>query len=170
MEELNNKNTNFNDIFYRMNRLIMETRPKEFSIESQKELVKLCLKKYTLEKLQELGFNKMISDAESKALDLIGLFDILVTMIPKKKHFDTIRFYIHYILEFAGSLQGWSITWYSENQEDTEILFDIDGKWTELTTPLNEDYAQTFKFVYDVFKNKFMVKSPVKKINSKSKN
>ena len=85
MEELNNKNTNFNDIFYRMNRLIMETRPKEFSIESQKELVKLCLKKYTLEKLQELGFNKMISDAESKALDLIGLFDILVTMIPKKK-------------------------------------------------------------------------------------
>lgn len=78
-------NTSFNDIFYKMNRIIMETQPKEFSIESQKELVELCLKKYTLEKLQELGFNKMISDTESKALDLIiGLFDILVTMIPKK--------------------------------------------------------------------------------------
>ena len=78
-------NTSFNEIFYKMNRIIMETQPKEFSIESQKELVELCLKKYTLEKLQELGFNKMISDTESKALDLIiGLFDILVTMIPKK--------------------------------------------------------------------------------------
>lgn len=77
-------NTSFNDIFYKMNRIIMETQPKEFSIESQKELVELCLKKYTLEKLQELGFNKIISDTESKALDLIGLFDILVTMIPKK--------------------------------------------------------------------------------------
>lgn len=77
-------NTSFNDIFYKMNRIIMETQPKEFSIESQKGIGRIMFKKYTLEKLQELGFNKIISDTESKALDLIGLFDILVTMIPKK--------------------------------------------------------------------------------------
>lgn len=158
----------FRDIFYKMNKFIIdENKFDEFSIESQKKLVETCLKKYTMEKLQKLGHNKLIEDEEYKMLSLIDLFDVLSNVIPKEKHFDTLRFYIHYILEIAGFLQGWSITWLSEECKETEILFNIDGKWDKLKTPLDEDYVQTFKFVYDVFQNQFMVKPSVKKITNK---
>ena len=96
----------FNDIIYKMNQFIMENNPYDFDIERQKELVDTCLKKYTIEKIQLLGSNKIISEDVCKELNFIDLFDELVCMIPKEKYFDTIRFYTHYILEISGSLQG----------------------------------------------------------------
>lgn len=49
-------------------------------------------------------------------------------------------------------------------------MFNTDGKWDKLNTPLNEDYVKTFEFVYDVFQNNFMVRDSIKKITSKSEN
>ncbi len=170
MKQLTNAEINFMDIFFKMNGYVMEQNNCfDPSIEKQKELVESCLKKYTIEKLQELNSTKMISDKAAKELSLIDLFEELASIIPKEKYFDTLKFYIHYILEISGSLQGWSITWCnSSNQEELEASFNEEGKWNELNTPLNEDYVRTFKFVYDIFQNKFMVKDSAKKISSKS--
>lgn len=172
MKQLTNDKISFNDIIFKMNQYVMQqSNCFEPDIEKQKELVESCLKKYTIEKLQELNSNKMISDEVAKELSMIDLFEELAGMIPKEKHFDTLRFYTHYILEIAGSLQGWSITWWSnDDQEDLEVLFNMDGKWDKLNTPLNEDYVKTFVFVYDIFQNNFMVKDSAKKITSKSEN
>lgn len=172
MKQLTNDKISFNDIIFKMNQYVMQqSNCFEPDIEKQKELVESCLKKYTIEKLQELNSNKMISDEDAKELSMIDLFEELAGMIPKEKHFDTLRFYTHYILEIAGSLQGWSITWWSnDDQEDLEVLFNMDGKWDKLNTPLNEDYVKTFVFVYDIFQNNFMVKDSAKKITSKSEN
>lgn len=172
MKQLTNDKISFNDIIFKMNQYVMQqSNCFEPDIEKQKELVESCLKKYTIEKLQELNSNKMISDEAAKELSMIDLFEELAGMIPKEKHFDTLRFYTHYILEIAGSLQGWSITWWNnDDQEDLEVLFNMDGKWDKLNTPLNEDYVKTFVFVYDIFQNNFMVKDSAKKITSKSEN
>lgn len=172
MKQLTNDKISFNDIIFKMNQYVMQqSNCFEPDIEKQKELVESCLKKYTIEKLQELNSNKMISDEAAKELSMIDLFEELAGMIPKEKHFDTLRFYTHYILEMAGSLQGWSITWWNnDDQEDLEVLFNMDGKWDKLNTPLNEDYVKTFVFVYDIFQNNFMVKDSAKKITSKSEN
>ncbi len=172
MKQLTNDKISFNDIIFKMNQYVMQqSNCFEPDIEKQKELVESCLKKYTIEKLQELNSNKMISDEDAKELSMIDLFEELAGMIPKEKHFDTLRFYTHYILEIAGSLQGWSITWWNnDDQEDLEVLFNMDGKWDKLNTPLNEDYVKTFVFVYDIFQNNFMVKDSAKKITSKSEN
>lgn len=166
-----NKDINFMDIIYKMNQYVMQNNCFDPSIEKQKELVDSCLKKYTIEKLQELNSNKIISDEAAKELSMIDLFEELASIIPKEKHFDTLRFYTHYVLEISGSLQGWCIPWSSsEEQEELEAAFNMDGKWNELKTPLNEDYVNTFKFVYDVFQNRFMVKYSVKKITSNQEN
>lgn len=172
MKQLTNDKISFNDIIFKMNQYVMQqSNCFDPDIEKQKELVESCLKKYTIEKLQELNSNKMISDEAAKELSMIDLFEELAGMIPKENHFDTLRFYTHYILEIAGSLQGWSITWWSnDDQEDLEVLFNMDGKWDKLNTPLNEDYVKTFVFVYDIFQNNFMVKDSAKKITSKSEN
>lgn len=172
MKQLTNDKISFNDIIFKMNQYVMQqSNCFDSDTEKQKELVESCLKKYTIEKLQELNSNKMISDEVAKELSMIDLFEELAGMIPKEKHFDTLRFYTHYILEIAGSLQGWSITWWNnDDQEDLEVLFNMDGKWDKLNTPLNEDYVKTFVFVYDIFQNNFMVKDSAKKITSKSEN
>lgn len=172
MKHLTNDKISFNDIIFKMNQYVMQqSNCFDPDIEKQKELVESCLKKYTIEKLQELNSNKMISDDAAKELSMIDLFEELAGMIPKENHFDTLRFYTHYILEIAGSLQGWSITWWNnDDQEDLEVLFNMDGKWDKLNTPLNEDYVKTFEFVYDIFQNSFMVKNSAKKITSKSEN
>ncbi len=169
MENLTNNDVTFSDIIFKMNRYVMKNNCFELSIENQKELVETFLRKYTIEKLQELNSNKMISDEAAKELNLIDLFEELANMIPKEKHFDTLRFYTHCILEISGFLQGWSITWESdEDQKELEVLFNEEGKWDKLNTTLNEDYVKTSKFVYDIFQNNFMVKDSSKKITGKS--
>lgn len=171
MEKLEQKDLMFNDIYFIMRKFLLECDLTDTSIEYQKKIVDDCLKKYTIYKLQELNANKMISENVTKKLNMVDLFETLASMIPKEKHFDTLRFYTHYILDIACPLQGRSITWWSdEEQKEVEASFNEEGKWDKLNTPLNEDYVNTFKFVYDVFQNNFMVKNPVKKITNKSEN
>lgn len=162
MEKL--KDIMFNDIYFNMRKFLFECDWTDTSIEYQKKLVDDCLKKYTIQKLNEIVHNQMIGETLSEELNLFDYFDVLAKKIPKEKYFDTLRFYTHYILDIAGSLQGCGITWCSdEEQEETEASFNEEGKWDKLNTPLNVDYVNTFKFVYDVFHNNFMVKDTVKR-------
>ena len=70
------------------------------------------------------------------------------------------RHLTHFMLNIAGEMQGWSITWWDEQDEqfidNPLIKFNEEGKIDSLTTHKSSSYVQTFKFVHDVFTSSFM--------------
>ena len=86
-------------------------------------------------------------------------------MIPKEKHFDTIRHLTHFVLQIAGTMQGWDIIWFVE-ESDTYInnpeVLKYNEMWDTLKTHQDENLVQTFKFVFDTFENNFMKKPYMK--------
>ena len=70
-------------------------------------------------------------------------------------------------MEVPTFLEGQLLDIRQHSTRDNEYLFNKEGKWDVLNTPLNEDYVKTFKFVYDIFQNNFMIKESTKKITGK---
>lgn len=128
--------------------------------EDQKELVDKHLKEYLKDKLSEIT-SSQIKDSNNE-VSVETLVDELGEQIPNERHFDTIRHLTHFILNIAGEMQSWSIIWYGEcNPEyidNSLIKFNTNGKLESLTTHNDESYLTTFKQVYGVFKEKFMIK------------
>lgn len=128
--------------------------------EDQKELVDKHLKEYLKDKLSEIT-SSQIKDSNNE-VSVETLVDELGEQIPNERHFDTIRHLTHFILNIAGEMQSWSIVWYGENSpeyiDNSLVKFNINGKWESLTTHNDESYVTTFKQVYGVFKEKFMIK------------
>lgn len=152
------------DIYYKVDSNIVKKGFWQKDIEGQKELIQQELKKYTASKIAEIDQSKSLPEASLEQIDIVELVEMLGTMIPKEKHFDTLRHFTHYILNVASNLQGYSIIWSCEENHELKnnpvINFDIDGKWNSLTTISTEDddYVKIFAFVNDVFLNQFMTK------------
>lgn len=167
---------NMMDIYYKVDSSIVNQGFWQKDVEGKKSLIEQELKNYILFKIAEIDKSKSLVNSSLENVELIDLLEILASIIPKEKHFDTLRHFIHYILNVAGNLQNYSIIWWEEEDSKLEnnplIDFDENGIWNSLTT-LNEeehDYVKIFIFVYDVFKNKFMVhKNQTKVIINKSK-
>lgn len=156
------------DIYFRIDRSIVAQRFWNISIEEQKKLIDSELKKYIISKIQELGCKKELTSERVANYNVFELLNILAKNIPQEKHFNTLSHFTHYILQVAGSLQGYSVTWWEENEEELIqspfIKFNEKGLWSDLKTHKNTDYVQTFCFAYDVFNNKFMVENSPKKL------
>lgn len=147
------------DIYGFMNKYLMENNYYDLNISLKKELIESGLKKYTIDKINEQS-GRIVFDVNTD-VSFEELFNMLGNLISKENHFYTIRHYTHLILNIAGNLQNYSITWISDvNNPVTEpiIKFNEFGLWNELETDPNPDQVQTFNFVYDTFKNNFMVK------------
>ena len=131
------------------------------SISERKRLVNEELKKYVISKILELDSNISISDE----MDLYFLVELLGRLIPKEEHFDTIRHFVHFVLQIASDMQGWYIVWYVKESNayinNPEIL-KYNEMWDTLKTHQDENLVQTFKFVYDTFENHFMEKHHIK--------
>lgn len=152
------------DIYSKVDSNVVKNGFWQKDIEGKKTLIQQELKRYTASKIAELDQSKSLPDTSLDQVDIVELVEMLSTMIPKEKHFDTLRHFIHYILNVASNLQGYSIIWQCEENPELEnnpiINFDIDGKWNSLTTFAKEDddYVKIFIFVNDVFQNQFMTK------------
>jgi len=150
------------DIYYIIDSSLMEQNFWNLDIEEKKILIEQELKKYIISKINEIDKNISLPDNNIGNTKTIDLLQILATIIPKENHFDTLRHFIHYILNVASNLQGWSIIWYEEENPELKnnpiIDFNEDGKWNSLTTLATEDdnYVKIFAFVNDVFQNQFM--------------
>lgn len=126
----------------------------------KKKLVDACLKTYLASKIAEESTEQalVLSDKEDVSVD--DLVEMLGDLIPEEEHFDSMRHLTHFLLNIAGEMQGWSITWWDEQDEqfidNPLIKFNEAGKIESLTTHKQSSYVQTFKFVHDVFTNSFM--------------
>lgn len=156
-----------NDIYYRMDSSIVKQNFWKLDIEEKKSLIDKELKKYIISKLNLLKLPQL-SVEEIDSLNVGELLLILANNIPKEEHFNTLRHFTHYILQVAGTLQGWSIIWWEEDNEKLEkspiIEFNEFGFWNSLKTHENTDYVKTFNFVYDIFNNQFMIKQHKKEL------
>ncbi|MEG2232595.1 MAG: hypothetical protein RRY16_01325 [Bacilli bacterium] len=157
-----------NDIYFKMDSNIVSQGFWNTDIEGKKELIDKELKKYLTSKIQEVNGIIAITDGEESDFNVPSLLQKLANFIPQDQHFDTLRHFIHYIIQVAGTLQGWSITWWGEDEEDLIdsplIEFDENGLWTNLKTHENTDYVKIFNFVYDIFNNNFMKENTPKKL------
>ena len=97
---------------------------------------------------------------------VVELLEILAELIPKEKHYDTLDHFTHYVLQIAGTLQSWGITWFAQDEEELIhnplTVFNENCLWTELKTHEDTDHVKIFAHVYDIFTNEFMIekKSP----------
>jgi len=155
------------DIYHTIDSNLVEQNFWESNFKQKKKLLDDELKKYIISKLCIL----QNVPADLNDLNIDQLLTLLARKIPREEHFNTLRHFTHYILQIAGQLQGWSITWYGEYDQnliaDPVISFNENDLWDSLTTYAKDDetdYVKVFNFVYDVFCNNFMVRKSQKKL------
>lgn len=124
---------NIKDIYYNVGSSLLEKGFWEKDIEEKKELIDEELKNYIIEKIQTFGVSELIVNKEQE-LNVTELLQILASYIPLEEQFETLRHFTHYILQVAGDLQGYYITWWSESdaklKENSIIEFDENGLWS----------------------------------------
>ena len=148
------------DIYFKVGKDLYQ---HSFDIEPvgrKKQLVEGCLKTYLATKIAEESTQQALVLSEKEEVSVDELVEILGELIPEEQHFDTMRHLTHFMLNIAGEMQGWSITWWDEQDEqfidNPLIKFNEAGKIESLTTHKESSYVDTFKFVHDIFTNQFM--------------
>ncbi len=173
-----------NDIYYRVDREIVENGFWEADNEGKKTLIDTALKHFVIEKIEECNQEKRLStgvqteitlwDFEKKRLyeaykdvSLSETVRMLGDIIPKEDHFETLRHLTHYILNVAGTLQGPSIVWSVDNSVEflgnSVVTFNDRGYWDALISHDQTSYVQTFEFAHSVFNEYILGKGPKQK-------
>lgn len=148
------------DIYFVVGKNLFEKDFDHQTTEQKKKLVEGSLKTYVASKIVRESTEQAFKLSENPNVSLDELVELLGELIPEEKHFDTMRHLTHFMLNIAGEMQGWSITWWDEQDEqfidNPLIKFNEEGKIDSLTTHKSSSYVQTFKFVHDVFTSSFM--------------
>ena len=159
-----------NDIYYKIDSNLLEQSFWELNIKEKKKLIDEELKKYIILKINTLNEQELIN-VEENTLSIEELLLKLSEKIPKENHHLTLNHFVHYILQVAGNLQNCVIIWWVDKNKtlitNPVVEFDENEIWNSLKTHEQTDYVQIFNFVYDVFKNKFMVTKNKKLILNK---
>lgn len=151
---------NLRDIYYRVGKDLHQHNFDTENIERKKKLVEGCLKTYLASKIAEESTEQALVLSEKEDVTVEELVEMLGELIPEEQHFDTMRHLTHFLLNIVGEMQGWSITWWDEQDEqfiDNSLLqFNSSGKIESLTTHKQTSYVHTFKFVYEIFNSSFL--------------
>lgn len=157
---------NFNDIYYVVDSSLIKNDFWNVPLDEKKKLIDIELKNYMILKLKELG-----KYDDFNAMKTIELFKLLASLIPENEHENTIRHFIHYVLNILGNFQNYTIIWFVENAD--ELIYEPEmkkenGIYVELKTHMKTDYVKTFNFVYNVFKDETLNSSNKLNINLKN--
>ncbi len=151
------------NIYRVIDKNIVEQGYWQADIDEKKELVNKELKKYTLYQISLLNIT-----LENKEYTIEELVQILVDNIEEKDHYELLGHFIHYILQIASDMQNFYICWYGIKDEslieNPEAKFDEYEIWTELNIDVKTSFMTTFKFVNDIFNNKFKTKNKQKQL------
>lgn len=152
---------NLMDIYFKVGKDLFEHGFDQKDTVEKKRLVNGCLKTYLAGKVAEESPIKAIELSNNPKVSVSDLVIMLGELIPEEEHFDTMRHLTHFMLNIAGEMQGWSITWWEEKDPeyiDNQLLtFNEDGKIDSLTTHKQTSYVHTFQFVHEVFESAFML-------------
>lgn len=155
-------NIDMKDIYYKIK---VDSSFDSETIDNKKIILDELSKKYLASKISEIYY-KAIKPEDLEILSAEELVKILMNETPKSQHNEILQHLIHAVINFSGNLQGYSIIWYEEKEQslinNPEIVFDEQGKWTELKTHKNTNYQILFNIVYDTFLNKVMKKQTSK--------
>lgn len=156
-----------NDIYFKVGSSLARDDFDFKNVEEKKMLVDKELKNYLIEKINENGTKLISESSHNDGITTNDLVEVLASIIPEDKHFDTLRHLTHFIVNIAGEMQGHSIMWWSENEDSYKNLpvasFNENGLWDDIHTHEDDLYVKTFEFVYDLFVNSFMKKAKVNK-------
>lgn len=157
------------DIFY----AIMLERPFTYeSTDEKRNILDDLLIKYLRNKVSE-SYHGIVSPKELKIFTTKELAYMLFKQIPEIDHKEKIGNIIHAMLGFTSTIQEFSVVWFEEDDEtfinNPGIVFDKEGRWSELKTHKNSNYEALFKIVYDTFINK-VLKEEKHKTRKKIKN
>lgn len=140
-----------NDIYYKINTCIT----LDDNLEEQLDVIDSKLREYILLKIHEAASSKDLDVSALGNESTPQLVQKLSSLIPKNEQPDTLAPFTHYILNLAGIIQGWSIVWWQENDENfiqfPFIEINEEGKWDSIKTHQKTDYAHVFGVVYNVF-------------------
>ena len=119
----------FNDIYVKINQKLMDTAYDSLSLEEKKQIISKKLIEYIKEKIDLFNKNKhrKLYSTNSNIYDFI---DILSSLIPYDEQ-DSLNQLVHFILQIASGMQGFSITWYEEEREDFWELIEYGYKQLE---------------------------------------
>lgn len=149
----------WNDIFRGIDSYTVSHGFYETDAKGQKTLVDEGLKRYLSSKITELDSTKKIPGEKVSEVSVEELIDFLSSMVPADKHFDTLRFVTHYILNISSFIQGWEIVWFGDDEIPVDLptaTFNEAGKWDKITTNEKTPYPQIAKFAYEIFKGQFL--------------
>ena len=149
----------YNDIYSYLGTFLVNKNWYFKDFNTQKELLELGFKSYIISKINILEPNLKTINSN---LSLIDLYLILSNLIPKENHFNTLRFFTHYLLSIISNLQNYEIIWLSENINNISITIDDFHKWNTLTS--NDDYINSFISLYYCFKEYFNKDILIKKL------
>ena len=155
----------FNDVF-RINMKLMLEDWEDKSIPEKKQLLNqeltnyLCFKLTELNSEKALNYAKNILESSDNTMNAGDLMAIIASLIPKDNQ-DSLSQIIHFVLHIAGTMQGYSITWWGESddnlKENPNVDFDANGYWDKLITHQDTDIVKTFNLIYETFNDYFMV-------------
>ena len=146
----------FDDV-YKIRFNLINRNYDEKSINEQKEIIEEELIKYLLRKINELDSSCVLPN-DNNLIDIMSLIEKRLS----KEEVGSFSHVIFFILNIASCMQGRTIIWWCEDGEklkdNPEISFDDDGYWDKVTTHKDTNMIQIFNFVYDIFKNNYMIK------------
>lgn len=149
----------WNDIFRSIDSYTVSHGFYESDDKEKKTLVDEGLKRYLSFKITELDSTKKLPDEKVSEVSVEELIDLLSGMIPEDKHFDTLRFVTHYILNISSFIQGWEIIWFGDDETPVDLptaTFNEAGKWEKIISHEKTPYSQIAKFACEIFEGQFL--------------
>lgn len=157
---------NTNDIYSKINPILIKNNYHNLDIKGKKTLIDKALKVYIISKLDEIGKLNLLKEDNTEKLSVVDLLEILANEIPEDKQHSTLNHFVHLIANLAGNLQGFGVIWWQDDDksliENPIIDFNENGFLNQIKTHENTPYVKTFNLVYYTFMNEFMKDGPHK--------
>lgn len=154
------------DIYCKIENGLLNYNCYQKDINLQKELIEIELKKYIINKLEELNLKASVQ------LSIYELIHLLSQRIDTEDRDEILSNFTHCILNLISYKQNYIVNWFIEDDESLKgnpvLSFNENNLCDKLITHVDSDYAEVFCFVYDTFKNKMFIKEKQKKLANNS--
>ena len=137
-----------NDVQYEVDSFIVRNGYCNTDNESKLKLVETGMKKYMIDKIEEIDSTVSISDELANETSLHELAEILGNKLPKENRNELMSNLTRYIIGIAGFMQGVFVKWVIH--EDPVFVtnpaaeINQNGRWDKLITHKQTPYLETF--------------------------
>ena len=152
-----------NDVQYEVDSFIVNNGYCHADNEGKLRLVETGMKKYIIDKIEEVDSKEFISDEMADEVSLHELAEILGNKLPKENRNEVMANLTRYIIGIAGFMQGVFVKWVV--QEDPAFVtnpaaeINQNGRWDRLVTHKQTPYIQVFDLALENLQQVMNVKT-----------